>query len=78
MKWEFLQTVRKEEDRKGIKYGGRQAGGDLTELNDRDENQDPSRRQPIAPPPRLRLHLESDASTGAAPAAGWIAPKKLR
>ena len=40
------------------------AGGGLTELNDRDENRDPSRRQPITPPRRLRLHLESDAPTG--------------
>ena len=65
MKWEFLPSDRKEEDRKEIKYGGwRASDGDLTELNDRDENRDPSRRQPITPPRRLRLHLESEAPTG--------------
>ena len=52
------------------------AGGGLTELNDRDENRDPSRRQPITPPRRLRLHLESEAPTGVRSAVGWIAPKK--
>ena len=56
--------------------GGRAGAGDLTELNDRDENRDPSRRQPITPPRRLRLHLESDAPTGVRSAVGWIAPKK--